>query len=454
MVSSKTAQIPSSRFAILSEVVLLIAGSSDLEKLFADLVSKIKWVIDFDLCLLALADEDGKSYRLRTLLDLRGAAVPAPDKALQVCHGIAGTVIQSRQVRMIADLAALQDDLPALTGKAGSILAVPLVAYNRVLGALLFASDGTNAYSREDIKVAVSIAAHLALAIDRALQVEQLQRANRELERLASFPELNPGPVIEFDSAGLIHYLNPAAKAFCANDAWAVHQYPLMEGLPDLLSTLQEKADGVLVREVQWGGRWYQQTLQRIPESTTVRCYGTDITERKQAEESLQKQHEYLAALHDTTFGLISRLDLHELLQAIVSRAAQLLRTAHGFVFLCDDRREELEQKVGIGAFLQTVGSRIKRGEGISGYVVETGEPLLVPDYQAWDNRARAFDGMLLKTSLAVPLKSHNRAVGAIGLGFEPEYAYSIGETEIALVSRFAELASLALDNARLFAET
>ena len=35
-----------------------------------------------------------------------------------------------------------------------------------------------------------------------------------------------------------------------------------------------------------------------------------EIAQRKQAEEALRQQTEYMAALHSTTLGLISRLDL------------------------------------------------------------------------------------------------------------------------------------------------
>ena len=92
-----------------------------------------------------------------------------------------------------------------------SILLLPLQAYGKVLGVLTFATTQRDGYSREDVKVAVSIATHLALAIDRWQQTQELQQVNEELTRLASFPELNPSPIIEVDLTGYVHYLNPAA---------------------------------------------------------------------------------------------------------------------------------------------------------------------------------------------------------------------------------------------------
>ena len=47
-----------------------------------------------------------------------------------------------------------------------------------------------------------------------------------------------------------------------------------------------------------------------------------DITERRRAEAALRRQNDYLAALHETTLAVINRLDLDEVLDAIVVRAA------------------------------------------------------------------------------------------------------------------------------------
>ena len=101
------------------------------------------------------------------------------------------------------------------------------------------------------------------------------------------------------------------------------------------------------VHEMKEDSTWYQQVFHIVPNSERFRSFIIDITSRKLVEEALQRQNVYLAALHETTLGLISRLELNELLQAIISRAGQLLGTPHGFIFLADPDGERLEQKVG-----------------------------------------------------------------------------------------------------------
>ena len=91
------------------------------------------------------------------------------------------------------------------------------------------------------------------------------------------------------------------------------------------------------------------------------------------------------------TLGLITRLDHRELLEAIITRAAQLLDAPHGFVYLLEPGASEMECKVGVGALTQLVGSSRKPGEGVAGKVWQTGEPLVVDDYDHWPGRVERF---------------------------------------------------------------
>jgi signal transduction histidine kinase/DNA-binding response OmpR family regulator/HPt (histidine-containing phosphotransfer) domain-containing protein len=168
----------------------------------------------------------------------------------------------------------------------------------------------------------------------------------------------------------------------------------------------------------------------------------------------LRQQHEYLTALHETTLGLVTRLELNDLLQAIVTRASQLLGVPHGFVILADEALGDLEQKAGIGLFAQTIGGRLSKETSISGQVLRTGQPLVVPDYARWEQQAPLFAALPIGAVMAVPLGGSGRVVGTIGMSTDAGSDRAFGEQEIDLLNRFAQLASLALDNARLFSQT
>ena len=326
-----------------------------------------------------------------------------------------------------------------------TLLSVPLETSGRVLGALTFATTRQEGYDREDIKVAVMIATHLGLVIYRAWQTS-------ELERLASFPELNPGPVFEVDLEGLIHYLNPAAKHIFPESPEDRAQHPFLTDLAGVARNFRESGKTSALRELQIGEVWYLQTFLVVPGSDHLRFYVVDITQRKQDEEVLRQQNEFQIALQQTSAGLIGRLDLNELLEDIVSRVGQLLGTAHGFLTLLDLERGALEQKVGTGVFDGWQKLHFGRGEGVSGRVWETGQAVVVKDFSTWTNRSASFDYNLIETAAVVPLWSGRHVIGTLGIAYDTSAARAFREGDVELLSRFAELAALAIDNARLFA--
>ncbi len=182
LIKSLTGQL--TRHGLLSEALLLIAETPDLERLLSGATNKLKWVLDFERCTLALINQDGVSFALRTLLETRRdvATIEAPDVALE--NGLAGEVIRTKRMRLISDLSAELNALPPAAdpaiedGSLGTVLSLPLKAYDQILGCLTFSSTKNNAFNREDIKIAVTFATHLGLAVDRGQQGEILRQAH------------------------------------------------------------------------------------------------------------------------------------------------------------------------------------------------------------------------------------------------------------------------------------
>lgn len=256
-------QIQATRYGLLSEVVLLIAKTSDLQRLLTGTINKVKWVIDFERCTLALLNGDQKTYRLQTLLETRRSVAPVEAASVPLDQGIAGEVMRTRQTLLIADLTTPHSELPKVVdpaladGSLKTVMSLPLHAYGKMLGALTFSTVRADGYSREDIKVAHTIATHLALAIEHWQQTKKLQQANEELARLASFPELNPGPIIEVDLSGQVHYLNPAAMELFPDCPEIGLAHPLLVDLGSVVADLQAEGENSVLREIKIGEVWY-----------------------------------------------------------------------------------------------------------------------------------------------------------------------------------------------------
>jgi PAS domain S-box-containing protein len=139
------------------------------------------------------------------------------------------------------------------------------------------------------------------------------------------------------------------------------------------------------------------------------------------------------------------------LLERIVAWAGQAVGTPNGYICLIEPDSGEMVLRLGTGAYSGLVGLRMLKGEGLSGRVWETGQPLAIPDYSRWEGRVPQIAAENFRAVLGVPLIIGGNVIGVIGLAFsEPGREFS--NDEVDQVSRFAEVASIALDNARLYA--
>ena len=115
--------------------------------------------------------------------------------------------------------------------------------------------------------------------------ITERKRAEAEVERLASFPQRNPNPIIEFDLVtGKVDYANPATRRLMPDLTTLGLQHPLMQGLQETHETLRKGRTEFLRREVQVGTLFYAQTITYLPEAQRLRIYNADITSLKLAE--------------------------------------------------------------------------------------------------------------------------------------------------------------------------
>jgi signal transduction histidine kinase/CheY-like chemotaxis protein/HAMP domain-containing protein len=181
----------------------------------------------------------------------------------------------------------------------------------------------------------------------------------------------------------------------------------------------------------------------------------TDLEHRgvelQTAAESLGRQNAYLAALHETALGVIDRLEPSDLLETILARAVQLLDAPHGYVYLVDGRGETIERTVGIGIYGESLGFHLRPGEGLAGKVLQSGQPLMVNSYDTWEGRSPIVERGRVGALMGVPLRSGAQVVGALGVAHDATTDRTFDADQVELLTRFAQLASIALDNARLY---
>ncbi len=115
------------------------------------------------------------------------------------------------------------------------------------------------------------------------------RKAEEETRRLATFPLLNPEPVVEVDSAGCVCFVNPEAQRLFPGLQETGKDHPWFGRWSVLAEGFRSQAGRLPLREVRVGDRWYLQNMYFVPELQRLRIYGTDITLQKRAEEELRK---------------------------------------------------------------------------------------------------------------------------------------------------------------------
>ncbi|HLC03781.1 MAG TPA: PAS domain S-box protein, partial [Anaerolineales bacterium] len=166
-----------------------------------------------------------------------------------------------------------------------------------------------------------------------------------------------------------------------------------------------------------------------------------------------QRRANEMAALTEIGQEISSSLDLPTVLERIITRAGEMMGTPHGFIYLLAPDGASLERKAGVGVFTQDRDYHLKPGEGLSGTVWETGKPLVVDDYATWPGRS-ALGSQDVQAMVGVPLRSGSEILGVIALASEKGSGRTFGNEEVELLNRFAQLAAIAIQNARLFEET
>ena len=174
----------------------------------------------------------------------------------------------------------------------------------------------------------------------------------------------------------------------------------------------------------------------------------SDIGQRKQTEEALAQRARELTALYETSLDITTQREVSDLLELIVARATSLVGVPLGGLYLMRPDGQSLEMVVALG--LEGVrGKVLQLGEGLSGRVALTGEPMMVADYAAWEGRAPIYEGLPVQRVLAVPMKHAGRVVGVINVT-DNASTELFTQDQVRLVGLFADQAAIAVVNARL----
>lgn len=431
-------------------------------------------------------------------------------------RGLAGWVVEHRQPALVQstrdDRRWLRRPEQEADAETRSAVCVPLITHDGVVGVLTLVHPTPGYFSDDSLGLLTVIADQAAIAVQNArlFAAEQDRRKfastlqeiarviNSTLDPRQVFPQVlhQLARLIRYDSASIMVVEGDrlrlvAASGFQDNDGLLGQTLPVD---PELLTgRVLTTGEPLVVDDVQGHTGWIQSS--GLPESAAIRgwigaplivrdhavgvlnvdshqpgSYGareievvsafadqaaTAVANATLFDES-QRQVQALVALADTARVVTESLELDEVLQRILSQTLQTLEVEAASLAILDEKTDELEFKVTRGERADAVqGLRLKRGQGITGWVVESGEMAVVLDVEAsphFDPQADARSGFTTRAMAVAPIRVKDKTIGALEAINPARGEFGPEQTE--LLMGIAGLAGSAIVHAQLFEET
>jgi diguanylate cyclase (GGDEF)-like protein len=170
----------------------------------------------------------------------------------------------------------------------------------------------------------------------------------------------------------------------------------------------------------------------------------------------LKKTARRLAILTDIVKTANSILEPRKVIELIMARVQELVPSEAWSMLMVDEEKQELAFELALGAKGKDVSSfRVKMGEGIAGWVAETGKPAIVNDTAKDARFARKFDTKTqfeTRSILCAPLISRGRTIGVVEIINKLKGRFTEADLDILLT--LVEPCAIAIENAILFQRT
>ncbi|MEA3459351.1 MAG: GAF domain-containing protein, partial [Chloroflexota bacterium] len=175
-----------------------------------------------------------------------------------------------------------------------------------------------------------------------------------------------------------------------------------------------------------------------------------NITERKRAEENIERRAAQLATLHQASTAVASRLTLDEIFDTVV----QGLSEAFGYrligIYLIEEGVLELKAHVGYGSPPDPAVAQMPLEKGIVGRTARTGQPQLVTNVEEAPDFFYGAPG--ITSEACVPLRRGDEVLGVLNVESNRVDKH-LDASDLQLLTLLSNHIVIAIENARLFEE-
>ena len=171
---------------------------------------------------------------------------------------------------------------------------------------------------------------------------------------------------------------------------------------------------------------------------------------------ALEKRNQEIQALYQADERILRNVSLLQVFQTLVDVAVDTLNADRSVVFAWDEKHTKVVPRVSRGFLPETLKVlEFKKGEGVVGRVLETGQPAIVRQIELNDFRPDIREALIaenIRSFVHIPITVDNKIVGVFNIGFTKPSL--IGDDITRLFSALTHRASISIANMELFEQT
>src|SRR5439155_605821 len=311
---------------------------------------------------------------------------------------------------------------PVLSGEVPkSAVFVPLLVGDRAIGLISLQNlDREHAFSEADVRLLMTLAGSLTVALENARLFEETRQRNAEL---ALINDVQRGLAENLEMQGM---------------------YDLVGERIGQIFDAQTVDIGVVDRDA--GTIWFPYSLER-----GVRLIDHPVEIMGFRRIALETREPVVVNSVGQAFA--DQLDLDALIERLGDQLRDVFAADIVYVALHDETTDLIEFAYYIENGERDPARAMQFGEGLTSRILREREPLLLNRAEAFEEVGVQVVGTPARSYLGVPILVAGRAIGVISVQ-STQQAGRFGENDTRLVSTIAANVGVAIQNARLYRET
>lgn len=242
------------------------------------------------------------------------------------------------------------------------------------------------------------------------------------------------------------------ALALLGVGAWVIYR-SLFKPLRELNEAAKRIGEDKLEEPIQVEGPEEMRALSQAFDEMRLRLHASnqELAQLKNTmEERVAQRTRELETLNEVSREISSRLDVQQVLNSVTEKARTLLGGEVASLCLVDESQHWLKLQTLSGPKRAVVGNTMRADNGFADAVL-TGENTMICGVDSCRGGCRMLSDEFRVSHLAAPLRIGDRVIGALCVGSPAENQFAAESAN--MLTKLANVAAIALENARLFAQ-